>query len=64
LGSIDVDFDRTTVVEHPSFQDPLFIIGRPLVFDLLALFRRRDIVLPDYDCFAGFLFAAAKASDQ
>src|SRR6266436_896875 len=64
LPSIGTDLDCTAVIEHPNFHDPLFVIGRPLVFDLLALFRRRDIVLPDYDCFAGFLFAAAKASDQ
>src|SRR6266436_904769 len=60
LPSIGTDLDRTAVIEHPNFHDPLFVIGRPLVFDLLALFRRRDIVLPDYDCFAALLFAAAQ----
>src|SRR6266478_1660066 len=63
LPSIGTNLDCTAVIEHPNFYNPLFVIGRLLVFDLLALFRRRDIV-PDYDCFAGFLFATAKASDQ
>jgi len=51
-------------IEHPDFHDPLFVIGRLLVFDFLALFHRRDVVLPDYDCVAALLFAAAKAKDQ
>jgi hypothetical protein len=64
LRSIGTDLDPTSVIEHPNFHNPLFIIGRPLVFDLLALFCCDDIVLPDYDGFAACLFAAAKSSDQ
>jgi len=40
LRSIGVNLDRAAVVAHPYFYDPLFVIGRPLVFDFLALFRR------------------------
>jgi hypothetical protein len=64
LPSIGTDLDCTAVIEHPNFHNPLLVIGRPLVVEFLALFCRRDVVLPDYDCFAGFLFAAAEASDQ
>ena len=62
--SIGAELNSTAVVAHADFHDPLFVIGRPFVFDFVALFRRRDVVLPYYDCFAAFLLAAAKASDQ
>ena len=61
LRLTDMDFDRATVVKHPDFHDPLFVIGRPLVFDFLALFHRGKIILPDHDCVATFLSAAAQA---
>jgi len=40
LRSIDVDFNRTAIIDHPDFHDPLFAIGGPRVFDFLALFYR------------------------
>jgi hypothetical protein len=58
LRSIGVNLDRTPVVAHPDFHDPLFVIGRPLVFNFLALLRRRDLILPDHDRVTAFLFAA------
>jgi hypothetical protein len=64
LRSIRTDLNLTSVIEHPDFHDPLLVIRRLLVFDFLALFCCSDIVLPDYYCFAAFLLAAAKASDQ
>jgi hypothetical protein len=33
LRSVGVDFNPSSVVEHAYFQDPLLVIGRPLVFD-------------------------------
>ena len=64
LRSIGVDFNRTAVVEHPGFHDPLFVIGRPLVFDFLALFHRRNLILSDHDRVATFLFTTAHTSRQ
>jgi hypothetical protein len=58
LGLIGVDFNPTPVVEHLDFHDSLFVIGRPLVFDFLALFHRRDVLLPDHDRVAALLFTA------
>jgi hypothetical protein len=57
LRSIGADFDRAAVVAHPDFYDPLVVIGRPLIFDFLALFDSRDVILPDHDCVPTFLFA-------
>ena len=51
-------------VEHPDFQDPLFMIDRPLVFDFLALFQRSNIILPDHDHVGTFLIAPAQAHQQ
>jgi len=55
LRSIGANLDGTAVVAHPDFYDPLLVIGRPLVFDFLALFHRSDVILPDHDRVAVFL---------
>jgi hypothetical protein len=57
LRSIGANLDGTAVFAHPDFYDPLFVIGRPLVFDFLALFYRGDVILPDHDRVAIFPFA-------
>jgi hypothetical protein len=62
LRSIGADFDRAAVVAHPDLYDPLFVIGRPLVFDFLALLHGRDVILPDYNRVAIFLFARPDSS--
>jgi hypothetical protein len=60
LRLIGTDLDPAAVVEHPHFHDPLFVIGRPLVFDFLALFYRCHVILPDHDCVATFFSQAAR----
>ncbi len=64
LRSIDVDFNRTAIIDHPDFHDPLFAIGGPLVFDFLALFHRSNMILPDRDRVATLLFAASQTTRQ
>ena len=44
-----MDFNRTAIIDHADFHDPLFAVGRPLVFDFVALFRRRNLILPHHD---------------
>ena len=61
LRLFGADFNPAPVIEHSHFHDPLFVIGRPFAFDFLALLHRRNIILPDHDCFATLLFAAAEA---
>src|SRR5436190_20626877 len=60
LCSIRADFNPASVIDHPDFYDPLFVIGRPLVFDCLTLFHRCDVILPDHDRAAIFLFTAGQ----
>jgi hypothetical protein len=58
LRSIGADFDRSSVVAHPGFYDPLVVIGRPPIFDFLAFFHSRDVILPDHDGVATPPFAS------
>jgi hypothetical protein len=58
LRSIGANFDPAPIVEHPDPYDPLFMIGRSMVFGFLALFLPRDVLLPDHDRIAIPLFAS------
>jgi hypothetical protein len=64
LRAIGADFDPTSNVAHPDFYDPLFVIRRPLILDFFALFHRRDVILPDHDRVATFLFATDQPNQQ
>jgi len=43
---ISLDLNCAAVVAHPDFYNPLFVIGRPLIFDFLALFYRCHVWSP------------------
>ena len=51
---------------YPAFEphDPLFVIGRPLAFELLDFLHCRDLMLTDHDSFPTLFFAARHAKHQ